>query len=91
MRISAYFRQLVQSGTRTSSSRFVMLITAMACTVILLTVAGILIFDVLKDGEVSTSLTGIAAVIGAVTTLLTAVCGWKAYEKTRTQDRGEGK
>lgn len=83
-RLSEYFRELVRSGTRTSSSRFVMLIVAMASVVMLLVLAGVLAYDVVRDGEVTTSLTGVAAVIGAVTTLLTAVCGWKAYEKGKS-------
>lgn len=81
MRVAQYIRALITAGTGVSSSRFALLVITGCSVLLLLIVAFILLWDIIHNGSVQTDLTGLAAFVGSITTLLASVCFAKAWEK----------
>lgn len=83
MKITAYLKALVTAGTGVSSSRFALLVITGCAVLLLLMVAFVLVWDIIHNGSIQTDLTGMAAFVGSITTLLASVCFAKAWEKTK--------
>lgn len=84
MKITDYLNKLITAGTGVSSSRFALIVITGCSVLLLLIVAFILVWDIIHNGSIQTDLTGLAAFVGSITTLLASVCFAKAWEKQRT-------
>ena len=84
MKAAEYLNKLITAGTGVSSSRFALVVITSCAVLLLLLVAFILLWDIVHNGSILTDLTGLAAFVGSITTLLASVCFAKAWEKTKT-------
>lgn len=69
----SFFKRLVTSGTRVSSTRFNLVYIGIMVIILLSIIGFVLIYDVITDGVITTDLNGVASIIGALTGLMVAV------------------
>lgn len=79
MKITKFIGDLIRTNSGTSSKAFFLVSVTLAGCVILLAVAFVLVFEVVKSGTIRTDLGGLAAFIGAVAGLFATAGATKAF------------
>lgn len=64
--IKEYIKQLLEAGNKASSTRFFMLATLAISCILYLVVGFVLVFDVIYDGEITTSIDSLSGFVTAV-------------------------
>ena len=82
-----YLKSLVRTNSGHSSKSFFLVSVTLVGIFILIIIGGVMIYDVAQDGEISTDLTGLATIIGAVTTLFTSAGLCKVYSEKNENKR----
>lgn len=88
MRLSRYMASLIRNDTGDSSKSFFLVCVTVTGCALLLTVGGVLLCDVLRDGKVDTDLPGLAALVGAVTAVFASAGVTKAMSE-RSHNNGK--
>jgi hypothetical protein len=83
-----FFKDLLTSNSGISSKAFFLVSTTLAGCLILLAVAFVLIFEVIKNGTIRTDLGGLAAFIGAVAGLFATAGATKAFGERNENHSG---
>lgn len=83
-----FIKNLLTSNSGISSKAFFLVATTLAGCVILLAVAFVLVFEVVKSGTIRTDLGGLAAFIGAVAGLFATAGATKAFGERNESHSG---
>lgn len=90
--VITYLQQLIKSDSGVSSKSFFLVAVTLIGCFLLIVVGFVLIFEVCKQGTITTDLTGLAAFIGAVASLFATAGVTKAWseanEKKNTTTNG---
>lgn len=80
MRISKYMGKVIESNSGVSSTRFNLVYIGIACSILLLCIGFVLVYDTVYDGKLDLNLSKTAVLIGSISSVLTAIGATKVVD-----------
>lgn len=80
MKMSTYMSEVIKSNSGVSSTRFNLVYVGIACSILLLCVGFVIVYDTIYNGKLDVNLSKLAVFIGSISSVFTAIGATKVVD-----------